>query len=207
MIINPPYDILYVDPPWNYQDKRAIGKSRCGAENHYSCIPLNDLCSIPIHKICANNCILYLWASWPLIEDAFALMDAWGFSYHGLGFEWVKINKNGSPFFGIGAYSKSNSEPCLFAKRGKIGMKLKCEKLNDDTMRPVSYMESSLVIEPHERDIRGKIIHSRKPKEVRKRIERLWGDKRRIELFATEKEDGWDAVGFQLGTNIFDVIK
>ena len=37
--------------------------------------------------------------------------------------------------------------------------------------------------------------HSKKPDEVRERIERLMGDVPRIELFARQKADGWDVWG------------
>ena len=40
--------------------------------------------------------------------------------------------------------------------------------------------------------------HSKKPIEVRNRIEELFGNLPRIELFAREKADGWDSWGNEI---------
>ena len=40
--------------------------------------------------------------------------------------------------------------------------------------------------------------HSKKPDEVRKRIEALYGNLPRIELFAREKVEGWDSWGLEV---------
>jgi N6-adenosine-specific RNA methylase IME4 len=40
--------------------------------------------------------------------------------------------------------------------------------------------------------------HSRKPDEVRRRIEDLYGDVPRIELFARERAIGWDYFGDEI---------
>jgi hypothetical protein len=45
--------------------------------------------------------------------------------------------------------------------------------------------------------------HSRKPDEVRARIDRLVGDVPRIELFAREQAPGWHAWGDELRLNLF----
>lgn len=49
--------------------------------------------------------------------------------------------------------------------------------------------------------------HSRKPDEIRDKIVELCGDLPRVELFARERCDGWDAIGNEIdGRDIRDVL-
>ena len=45
-------------------------------------------------------------------------MEAWGFRYVTVAFNWFKANKSGTPFFGVGYYTKSNSEIALLGVKG-----------------------------------------------------------------------------------------
>lgn len=50
--------------------------------------------------------------------------------------------------------------------------------------------------------------HSKKPDEVRNRIVQLCGNLPRIELFARQKADGWDALGYDIdGRDICDSLR
>lgn len=75
--------------------------------------------ALPVERIADKNCILFMWATFPKLQEALATIKAWGFEYKTIGFCWVKRNKNGSWFKGIGFYTKSNSEVCLIATKGK----------------------------------------------------------------------------------------
>lgn len=172
---NKKYNIIYADPPWHYNDKRKGKKISGGAENHYPTMKLADIQNLPIKNITADNCMLFLWVTFPNLQEGLNLIKSWGFKYKTLGFSWIKTNKNnGKPFFGIGYYTKSNCEVCL------LGIKGKPIKVSD-------YI-SSVVISPREE-------HSKKPNEVRNRIVELCGDIPRIELFARQQADGWDVWG------------
>jgi N6-adenosine-specific RNA methylase IME4 len=49
--------------------------------------------------------------------------------------------------------------------------------------------------------------HSEKPEEVRHRIEALYGQQRRIELFARSQALGWEALGDEIdGRDIREVL-
>jgi len=136
---------------------------------------IEALCKLPVHKLAKDNCMLFLWATFPNLPEALHLIQAWEFTYKTLGFSWIKTNKkNGKPFFGIGYYTKSNCEICLIGVKGK----------------PIvaSNKVSSVIIAPKER-------HSKKPDIVREKIVQLVGDLPRIELFAREKHKGWDVWG------------
>ena len=109
-------------------------------------------------------------------------MKAWGFEYKTAAFVWVKKNrKNGSNFWGMGAYTRANAEVCLLGVTP--GFKAK------ELIR--SHSVHQIIEAPYEG-------HSKKPSEVRQRIVELLGDVPRIELFARQKADGWDAWGDEL---------
>ena len=134
-----------------------------------------DICKLPVGDILASNAYLFLWATWPNLTQALRVMEAWGFKYKTCAFCWTKTNKrDGRPFFGIGHYTKSNTEPCLLGVRGKPWV--------------VSNYVSQVIISPRRE-------HSRKPDEVRDRIVQLCGGVPKIELFAREVAPGWVAWG------------
>lgn len=178
------YKIIYADPPWSYRDKRDKHPRLCGgASKHYITTSTEELKKFPIGDSLADeNCMLFMWATFPNLPDALDLIKAWGFKYKTLGFSWIKTNKkNGKPFFGIGFYTKSNCEVCL------IGVKGKPIKISNTV--------SSVVIEPIG-------AHSKKPDCVKDKIVQLCGDVPRIELFARQSTPGWDVWGNEIESNI-----
>ena len=201
------FNILYLDIPWQYRDKRKDGKTRCGAENHYDTLSYEELLNLDVESIAADNSVIFLWSCWPLLKThcPIKLMEAWDFSYVSLSFNWVKTYPNGKIFHGPGAYTKGSSEFCLMGKRGKVGRLIKDDEGNPIATDPreklsvASNYVNSTIIAPHPRDDRGRIIHSAKPPEVRDRIVQLFGDVPRIELFARETVPGWDVLGNQCG--------
>lgn len=177
------YSIIYADPPWNYKDKRESHKRLSGgASVHYKTMALEDIKKMPIPAISNDNCMLFLWATFPNLSEALEVIKAWGFQYKTLGFSWIKTNKkNGKPFFGIGYYTKSNCEVCLIGVKGKPIKK--------------SNFVSSVVISPREG-------HSKKPDIIRENIVKLCGDISRIELFARSENKGWDVWGNEVINSI-----
>lgn len=108
--------MIYADPPWSYDDKRCHGS----AANHYDTMTLSDICALPVADLAADDCILFLWATYPKLKEALQVIEAWGFKYRTIGFQWVKQNKNGDGyFFGLGWWTRGNTEPCLIATKGK----------------------------------------------------------------------------------------
>jgi site-specific DNA-methyltransferase (adenine-specific) len=185
------YQIIYADPPWRYNDKRVSITSdrpqKYGGIT-YLTMTIDDLCKLPIKEIADTNCILFLWVTMPLLEDCFQIFKAWGFSYRTCGFVWVKRNKNNNDFrSGLGSYTNCNAELCL------IGVKGKCLERKRKDIKQIVFSSVEL--------------HSRKPIEVAKRIEMLYGNVPRIELFARNRFDGWDAWGDQLSDTIQNKIE
>jgi len=177
------YQIIYADPPWKY-NSRANHKTRFrgGACGHYDLMTMDEIKKLPLPELADKNCALFMWCTFPYLEQQIRLFDYWGFRYRTVGFTWVKTNsKNGKPFFGVGYYAKSNAEICLLGMKGQL--------------KPISNKVSSIIIAPRRE-------HSRKPDEARKRIVELFGDIPRIELFAREKTPGWDVWGNEIESDI-----
>jgi len=143
---------------------------------------LADICALPVGDIADKDCVLFLWATYPNLKEAFAVIDAWGFTYKTVAFTWVKRNKKSEGFFvGLGYWTRSNAEICLLATRGKP--------------QRVSKSVRQVIDTPIER-------HSKKPDEIRSRIVDLMGDVPRIELFARVKSEGWSVFGNEVDSDI-----
>ena len=180
------YDVILADPPWSYRawSKKCNSKS---AEHHYSTLPLERICAIPVDDIAARNCALFLWAVWPsLFEYVPAVLDAWGFSYRACAFVWLKTLKHGPGFrTGLGYYTRAASEPCLLAIRGRT-------PVADHSVNQVIYAPTTR--------------HSAKPMEQYGKIERLFPGARKIELFARNRQPGWDVWGNEVESDIDLVV-
>ena len=180
------YKIILADCPWSYNDQGCQGTMA----NHYKGMKIDDICNLRVNDITDKNCILFLWATYPMLKEALQVIEAWGFIYKSIAFQWIKLNKkNGKPFYGLGRWTRGNTEPCLLATRGKP--------------KRISASVFQLIQEPLSR-------HSAKPPIVRKKIVELMGDLPRIELFA-RKEDtlfelkdwkGWDVWGNEVESDI-----
>ena len=174
------YQIVYADPPWQYKDKCRAGKR--GAEYKYPSMGPQEIKDLPIAKITSNNSFLFLWVTFPMLQQGLDVIKAWGYDYRTIAFNWVKKNRlSDTWFWGMGNYTRSGSEICLLATKGKP--------------KRASAGVHSTVDAP----VEG---HSRKPGEVRDRIVKLCGDLPRIELFSTEKIDGWDRWGLDAPEDI-----
>ena len=166
------YQIIYADPPWTYKDRNNTGR---GASKYYSVMTKKELCNLPVQSIADDDCLLFMWVTYPTIPDALSVIESWGFKYKTFAFVWVKKNKSGSgEFFGLGRYTRSNSEACIVARKGKNLVS--------------SHSVRQIITSPLDK-------HSKKPDETRDRIVELVGDIPRIELFARQKTDGWDVWG------------
>lgn len=143
---------------------------------HYPTMALDAICALPVAGLAAPDAVLLVWATPPQLPQALRVIEAWGFTFKTVAFTWVKLNDDGSPFMGMGFYTRQNAEYCLLATRGS-------------PLPRVDRGVSSVVLS-RRRD------HSQKPDGQYDRIERLFGkDTRRLELFARRRWPGWDAWG------------
>ncbi|ENZ3699246.1 MT-A70 family methyltransferase [Klebsiella quasipneumoniae] len=201
------YQLIYVDPPWQYGNKISNG----AAENHYSTMNLAELKRLPIWKVAAESAVLAMWYTGTHNQEAIELAEAWGFTVRTMkGFTWVKLNQlaelrinkalteggiadfydflnllNAETRMNGGNHTRANTEDVLIATCG-AGL----ERMNAG-IKQVVYSQLG--------------AHSEKPWEVRHRLEQLYGDVKRVELFARESWAGWDRWGDQCN-NSFEII-
>lgn len=168
---NKKYQIIYADPPWRFKIWSKKGSKKSPP---YECQGLEWIKNLPVQNIADENCVLFLWVTFPFLEVCFDVIRAWDFEYATTGFTWIKTTKTGKYHYGLGYWTRANPEICLIFKKG--------EPKRIDKSIP------NLVVS----QVRE---HSRKPDEVRNRIVELMGDLSRIELFARERVEGWDAWG------------
>lgn len=181
------YKVIYADPPWQYRVYSKKGQGR-SAENHYHTMNIDDIRSLPVADIADDDCVLFLWITFPCLKEGISVMESWGFTYKTCGFNWVKRNKKKDTYFmGLGFWTRSNSEVCLIGTKGHPKR----------VSKAVSRICDARVM-----------AHSKKPDEIRKRIVELCGDVPRIELFARKTADGWDCLGDEIdGKDIRDALK
>lgn len=201
------YQLIYVDPPWEYGNKVSNG----AAVNHYKTMSLADLKRIPVWSLAAESAVLAMWYTGTHTEEAIELAEAWGFRIRTMkGFTWVKLNQNAEQRFNKaltegdlldfndllamlntetrmngGNHTRANTEDLLIATRG------------------TGLTRASASIKQVVYSCLGE--HSEKPWEVRNRLEQLYGDVKRVELFARESWPGWDRWGNQC-KNSFEII-
>jgi len=143
---------------------------------------VDEICALPVADISAKDSVLFLWVTFPNLQDSFRVIEAWGFNYRTVAFVWVKRNKKAPNWFmGLGYWTRANAEICLLAAKGNP--------------KRISKSVRQIIDSPIER-------HSKKPDETRDRIVDLMGDLPRIELFARQKTEGWDVWGNEVKSDI-----
>lgn len=202
------YQLIYADPPWRYQNKGVNG----AAENHYQTMTLEDMKRLPVWSIAADDAVLCMWFTGTHVDEAKELVKAWGFEVRTMkGLTWVKLNElawqhiekrlreqdvldfhdflellNTQTRMNGGTYTRANSEDMLIAVRGA--------GLERAAMNVKQVVYSCL----------GE--HSQKPAEARYRIEQLYGNVSRIELFSRGDAAGWHHWGNENPFNDIDLV-
>jgi N6-adenosine-specific RNA methylase IME4 len=174
------YRVIYADPPWTFATYSHKGKGR-SPEAYYDCMTRADIEGLPVAEWAADECVLLLWATDPLLPAAFNVISSWGFTYKTVGFYWAKLNRSAPEliyterdfFTGLGFWTRANPELCLLATRGHP------KRRRADVKK--------LIVSPRRE-------HSRKPDEAYERIEALC-DGPYLELFARSARQGWDRWG------------
>ncbi len=126
-----------------------------------------------VASISEENCLLFMWSSSPHLDQAIQLGKAWGFQWATVAFVWDKQRPN------PGFYTMSQCELCLVFRRGKIP-----QPRGARNMRQLVQVKRTR--------------HSEKPDVVRERIEKMFPQQRKIELFARKRYQGWDAWGLEI---------
>jgi len=187
---NEKFDIIYADPPWDYNGKMQFDKTSRKADNvnfrkkifissaafKYPTLHTSQMMSLPVHTIAKNDSLLFMWATNPHLAQAIQLGEAWGFEYKTVAFIWDKMAHN------PGQYTLSNCELCLLFKRGRIP-------------RPRGARNVQQLVRSPRR------AHSMKPDEIRRAIEKMFPTQQRIELFARRASKAWSTWGLEVLIN------
>lgn len=186
------FNIIYADPAWRFKNwsmkelaERGEKWARRNGRSPYDVMTTEDICALPVGELAARDSVLIIWATYPKLEDALQVIKAWGFTYKTVAFSWLKLNPSGQGFkMGLGYHTRGNVEPALLATRG-------------DGLRRVDKGVMQVIIDEDQGDCLIAPVgeHSQKPAEARKRIERLYGDVPRVELFARQRTLGWQIWG------------
>jgi len=152
------YAVIYADPPWQYSsgDQHGTDEQQTVLGDHYPSMKLADICALPQANLAANDCVLFLWCTSPTLQEAFDVINGWGFKYKA-SMIWDKVAHN------VGHYVSVRHELLLIATKGQPP---KVPKLVDSV-----YVEE-------------RTEHSRKPGYFRQLIDDLYPHGPRLELFA-----------------------
>ncbi len=161
-----PFDLVYADPPW----RSGNPESAYAPENHYPTMTQAEITALPIPA--AEDAVLFLWATAPLLPQALEVMAAWGFEYK-TELVWVK------PSIGLGNWLRHRHEPLLLGRRGRFA----CPPFE-------RRVDSVMTAE------RGR--HSEKPECAYERLEWMYPDARKVELFARRQRPGWAVYGNEI---------
>lgn len=173
------YQLIYADPPWTYGNYAKAGLGKNSAEK-YTTMSIDELKKLKVNELAFKDSILLMWVTFPQLKESIEVMESWGFEYRTVAYTWVKKNKSGDGwFFGLGNYTRANAEICLLGVNGN-GLTVKSKN------------QSQIIDEPITK-------HSEKPFIIRDKIVELFGDVKRIELFARTKSEGWKSWGNDLG--------
>lgn len=168
------FRVLLADPPWQFRDR--LPGPRRGAAKHYRCLSVEELCAFPLPPL-ADDCALFLWRVAAMQQEALDVMGTWGFALKGE-IVWVKRDRSGKPWNGMGWTVRGAHETCLIGKRGK----------------PVR--RSASVPSTFEA-VANRKVHSEKPAAFYDIIESLY-DGPYVELFARKPRAGWTGLGDQI---------
>lgn len=184
------YGAILADPPWKFETWGSQENATTDVNRHYDTMSIDEISNLPVGDLAAESCVLFLWICWPTMHRALEVIDSWGFTYKTCAFSWTKADVSTVDMFGedcpvrigTGYWTRSNTEPCLLATRGKP------KRLKAD-------VKQAIIAPPRE--------HSRKPDGVHNRIERLVAGPY-LELFARQQRPNWTAWGNQ--TDIFTAV-
>ena len=161
------YNVIYADPPWRfeaYSEETGMDRS---ADNHYPTMSIDDIKGLAIPA--ADDAVLYLWATVPMLPEALDVMSAWGFTYKSH-IAWVKDK------IGTGYWTRNKHELLLIGTRGKIPAPMM-------GTQPPSAMAVDL------------LAHSEKPPIFAMMIEHLFPTVPKLEMFCRSARPGWDVMG------------
>lgn len=164
------YDIVVADPPWRFASNSEAKPGR-NAMRHYPCMRDAEIAALDVPA--APDALLFMWTTAPMLARSMPILGAWGFRYASQ-LVWVKRR------VGTGFWVRNRHELVLVGRKG-----------NFPCPRPAPFPDSVIVGQQRE--------HSRKPDALQDRIDGAWPQARKLEMFARQTRQGWDAFGNEVG--------
>jgi site-specific DNA-methyltransferase (adenine-specific) len=186
------------NPPWSYNNKKTGDTMVSGAESKYNLMTNEEIMDIPIPDITKKDCICFLWATVPLMPEAFSTLKAWGFEYKTM-LTWRKIMS-----LGMGYWFRGQCEHLLLGVKGNVKA-FRQQKAN-------FYESEYFELDECYQSKCGK--HSQKPQHFRDLISTAvkvsFTEPKKLELFARSREgmfsdyeyEGWDVFGNEVNNSI-----
>ena len=171
------YSLVMIDPAWKFKtfSEKGLGKS---ADRHYRTMRIEDIKALPVRDLAAKDCLVWLWATAPMLNQQMDVLAAWGAKYVSSGV-WIKtMEKSGKLSFG-GGYSFRNAHEVIIL--GKYGS----PKIASRSVR-------SVISAPRRE-------HSRKPEEAYEAARKLIPYGRAADVFSRMTRPGWEASGDEVG--------
>ena len=166
---NKKFGLILADPEWQFVPWSEETGSDRSAANHYATSRLQDIKSRDVAGIAADECVLAMWATVPMLPQALEVMQAWGFEYRSH-CVWLKNR------IGTGYWFRVDHELLLIGVKGSV-----------PAPAPGTQWNSTF-----DADVRD---HSEKPEEAYRMLEQYFPTLPKIELNARQKRDGWDVWG------------
>ena len=175
------YNIIYADPPYRFSqgiNPRNTYKDKAKEELnlHYPTMSDKEIMAFKFSQIADDDCVLLCWTTDAHLPICLEMIKNNGFTYKTIGFVWDKQKSI------MGKWNVKNCEICLLATKGKAHHLLK------------SFKAKQLIQEK-------KYKHSQKPLQAYERINEMFGDLPKIELFARQHAEGWDCWGNEVESN------
>jgi len=179
---------ILADPPWSYEAKtppvpelrpcQIRGATPAHVSHYYDTMSVEEICAMPLADMAAPDSVLFLWATVPLLPEAFMVMKAWGYRYKTM-LTWHKLNGKG-----MGYWCRGVTEHLLLGVRGNV--------------KAFRSLQRNL--------IECKVgRHSAKPDQFHELIEKVCAPPY-LELFSRRARPGWSHFGNQVERDLFSGV-
>jgi len=155
------------------------------AAKFYPTMSDEQIAAIPVLDWLEPRHVVFLWATGPRLDNAIDTLRCWGLVFRGLAFCWVKTKKDGLTPVGAQGVRPSIVKPTTeFVLAASVKAKGRPLPIADEGVKQVV--------------LAAKGLHSVKPESVQDRIDRLYPNLRKAEIFARRLRPGWDSYGEDL---------
>lgn len=192
------FNVVVCDPPYNFLDGLNISDVKRGSQANYNTMTIQQIKDMRIKDIVdPDGALLALWVPSSLLQEGLDIMKEFGFIFKQT-WIWIKLKKE--PFkqfkknkdfkleeinleqllsFGMGRIGRNVHEICLIGVRGKI-----YKKIQNRSQRTVFFYKNEK--------------HSKKPELLQDKLDMIFPDTNKIEIFARRQRPGWHCIGNEI---------